>query len=236
MHLSGKSHGRGLNRRSISPVAALAAAVFLSAAGSAAAHPHVFIDADAALIFDRSGRPEAVRVTWTYDEFYSLMMIEDAELDRDGDGTPDPDRLRAFAGQDVDWAAGFPGHILLERDGKPVELAPPRAHQAHYVDGRIVTSHVRPLKNPAALTAQDALWLRIYDPEYFVAYDTPRSPTIEGRQDCKVTRRPPDTSGQSELLAALQNLDMEADSISIMNMPDVGITFAEGFEIKCGER
>lgn len=215
-------------------LAALAAVMLATGAGMAAAHPHVFIDADAALIFGPSGQPEAVRVSWTYDEFYSLMMIEDSQLDADGDGTPDPDRLKAFAGRDVDWAAGFPGHILVEHQGKPVELGPPLAHEAGYANGRIVTSHIRPLIGRLAVTASEPLAVRIYDPEYFVAYDTPRAPSIEGRDDCKVTRRAPDTSGQEELLAALQSLDMQADSIEVMNMPDIGITFAEGFEITCG--
>lgn len=226
---------RGPARPVGATIATLAAATLL-AAGSAAAHPHVFIDADAALIFGKTGQLEAVRVTWTYDEFLSLTMIEDSQLDTNGDGTPEPDLLKGFAGKDVDWAAGFPGHILVEQQGKPVELGPPLSHQAGYANGRIVTSHIRPLKHPIDVTAADPLLLRIYDPEYFVAYDTPRSPTIEGRKDCKVTRRKPDTSGQQDLLAELQNLDMQTDSISVMNMPDIGITFAEGFEIACGAR
>lgn len=202
----------------------------------AAAHPHVFIDADAALVFDRSGRLAAVRVTWTYDEFYSLMMIEDASLDADGDGTPDPARLHAFAGHDVDWAAGFPGHIVLEQQGQPVGLAPPRDHDARFADGRIITSHVRPLNDPITMTSARPLRLRIYDPEYFVAYDTPREPTLEGRRDCSVVRRPPDTTGQAELLAALQTLDMQTDSLQVMRMADVGVSFAERFEVACGAR
>lgn len=203
---------------------------------SVAAHPHVFIDADAALVFDTSGRLEAVRVTWTYDEFYSLMMIEDAGLDADGDGTPDLDRLRAFAGHDVDWEAGFPGHIVLEQQDQPIALGPPRDHNARFADGRIVTSHVRPLSGPVTVTAARPLRLRIYDPEYFVAYDMPRDPTVEGRNDCSISRRPPDTTGQEELLAALQTLDMQTDSLQVMRMADVGVTFAERFEVACGAR
>lgn len=202
----------------------------------AAAHPHVFIDADAALVFGKSGRLEAVRVTWTYDEFYSLMMIEDANLDADGDGTPDPARLRAFAGHDVDWEAGFPGHIVLDQQDQPIGLGAPLDHHARFADGRIITSHVRPLSNPVTVTAAHPLQLRIYDPEYFVAYDTPREPAIEGRRDCSVSRRPPDASGQEELLAALQTLDMQSDSLQVMRMADVGVTFAERFEVQCDAR
>lgn len=221
-------------RRSIG--AALFVLPALTCAGTAAAHPHVFIDADAALMFDATGKLAAIRVTWTYDEFYSLTMIEDAQLDQDGDGIPEPARLDAFAGHDVDWAAGFPGHILAESGGKPVAFAAPVGHRARFAAGKVITSHIRPLKTPIAVTSRSPLRLRLYDPEYFVAYDTPRLPTIEGRQGCKVTQKAPDTSGQADLLAELQNIDMGSDSLTIMNMPDVGITFAKSFEVTCAAR
>lgn len=220
--------------RFVTVLLALLAAVSILSPRPADAHPHVFIDTDVALIFGKSGRLEAVRVTWAYDDFYSLMMIEDAGLDANGDGVPDPDRLRAFAGQDVDWKAGFPGHIYLERQDKPIALGPPRDHVARFANGRIITSHVRPLTQPLAVTKSAPLRLRVYDPEYFVAYDTPRDPTIEGRRDCKVSHRAPDTSGQKDLLAELQNLDTQTDSLQIMQMPDVGVFFAKRFEVACG--
>ncbi|MCZ0962458.1 DUF1007 family protein [Paracoccus benzoatiresistens] len=227
---------RGAAVKSAFSALAVAAAAFLVGPGTAAAHPHVFIDADADLIFDSSGQLAAVRVIWTYDEFYSLMMMEDFRLDGDGDGTPDPDRLRAFAGKDVDWAAGFPGHIVLEQQGRALALEPPQAHAASYANGRITTSHVRPLSRPVGVTSTRSLLLRIYDPEYFVAYDTPRQPTVQGRSDCHIARRLPDTTGQDELLAALQALDIGSDSLTIMSMADVGITFADRFEVSCGGR
>lgn len=57
----------------------------LSGGISANAHPHVFIDASFALRFDGQGRLMAIRIYWLYDAFYSLSMIEDAQLDHDGD-------------------------------------------------------------------------------------------------------------------------------------------------------
>ncbi|SMO98836.1 ABC-type uncharacterized transport system, substrate-binding protein [Paracoccus laeviglucosivorans] len=222
--------------RSVARALTLAVVTLLAGLQTATAHPHVFIDADAALVFNKTGQWAAIRVTWTYDEFYSLMMIEDAQLDANGDGIPEPERLNAFAGKDVDWAAGFPGHILVEHKGAPVVLGPPLEHRAAYENDRIKTSHLRPLEYPVKVTAADPLFLRLYDPEYFVAYDTPRKPTIQGDAECKVARRPPDTSGQQDLLAQLQQLDMETSSIAFMHMPDVGITFADGFLVTCGGR
>src|SRR5690606_31537808 len=45
-----------------------AAALFLSLAGVALAHPHIFIDARAALEFDAAGRLTTIRNSWTFDE------------------------------------------------------------------------------------------------------------------------------------------------------------------------
>ena len=103
--------------RSVLSVSALAA-VF---AGGAAAHPHIFIDTAFELLFDEGGALEAVRIDWAYDEFYSLMLIEENDLDADGDSLPEQAALDAYAGQDVDWAAGFPGDFTIAVDGVAVE-------------------------------------------------------------------------------------------------------------------
>lgn len=228
---------RSAIRSAICRTATRAGLALLAAAAlgqGAAAHPHVFIDAGATLIFDKAGRLTGLRVEWKYDEFYTLAMIDDARLDADGDGVPDPARLAAYAGHDVDWAAGFPGHVSLTQNGKELHLGPPREHRATYHDGHIITTHLRPVTPPVAVGAP--LSLRLYDPEYFVAYDTPDMPRIDGRRDCKVQRRLPDTSGQKALLASLMALDSATDSLTVMRMSDVGVTFAETFKVTCGAR
>ncbi len=65
---------------------------------AAEAHPHVFIDAGVEVIFDAEGRAEALRVTWIYDEFYSLMIAEERGLDPDYDGTATPDKTAGIVG------------------------------------------------------------------------------------------------------------------------------------------
>ncbi|OWT75077.1 hypothetical protein CEY04_20300 [Achromobacter sp. HZ28] len=40
------------------------------AATAAQAHPHMWIDAQAALVFDGQGRLEAVRERWKFDEMF----------------------------------------------------------------------------------------------------------------------------------------------------------------------
>jgi hypothetical protein len=46
------------------------------------AHPHVFIDAGISLMTDDDRRTiTSVEVTWLYDELYTLILLQDYELD-----------------------------------------------------------------------------------------------------------------------------------------------------------
>jgi ABC-type uncharacterized transport system substrate-binding protein len=44
--------------------------------GPAKAHPHVFVDARTGFIFGTDGQLEALRISWTYDEFTTLILFE----------------------------------------------------------------------------------------------------------------------------------------------------------------
>ena len=52
----------------------------------ALAHPHVFIDTGLEVIFDDQGRATGIRISWTYDEYYSLVIAEEKGIDPDYDG------------------------------------------------------------------------------------------------------------------------------------------------------
>lgn len=56
------------------------------ALAGAEAHPHVFIDTGLTFRFDGEGRLGAVSVVWAFDDFSSMLMVEDMEMDQDGDG------------------------------------------------------------------------------------------------------------------------------------------------------
>src|SRR3546814_11310172 len=80
--------------------AALAVAVALVAgSGAAAAHPHVWIDARFAVIFDGQQRMAALRQSWRFDEFYSLLAVEGPH--KDGHGAPAPRQPRPLAQPNV---------------------------------------------------------------------------------------------------------------------------------------
>ena len=68
----------------------LVTAALLACATPLGAHPHIFVDTGFEVILDAEGRLTHLRITWAYDEFYSLLVTEDRGLDPDYDGVLTP--------------------------------------------------------------------------------------------------------------------------------------------------
>ncbi|SPF78572.1 hypothetical protein ALP8811_02500 [Aliiroseovarius pelagivivens] len=198
-----------------------------------ASHPHVFIDAGANLLFDDAGQLAAVRVFWAYDEFYSLLLVEDNGLDADGDGTPEQAALDAYAGQDVDWAAGFPGDLYLQDKGSDVALLGPVEHGMRYEDGRVISWHIRPLETRVSVGAEPLL-VQIYDPTFFVAYDVRLPVTVKGPEGCTVEHIPADLNAAYD---KVESLLYGPDSVEYSDdsYPEVGDLFADQLLLTCSE-
>ena len=58
-------------------------AFLLLSATLALAHPHIFMDAEANLVFNEKGF-EGVQNHWVFDELYSKAMLESVDKDKDG--------------------------------------------------------------------------------------------------------------------------------------------------------
>jgi xanthine/CO dehydrogenase XdhC/CoxF family maturation factor len=84
-------------------------AMGIGAASPALAHPHVFMQTDLTVLRDAAGRAVSLQVTWTYDPFFSLVLITERGLDPDADGVLTPEETAALQGFDMAWEPGFPG-------------------------------------------------------------------------------------------------------------------------------
>jgi ABC-type uncharacterized transport system substrate-binding protein len=149
---------------------ALGAVAFpLDGARQAEAHPHVWILAQAELLHD-GGRVTALRLDWSFDEFFSAILFEDFDWNGDGAFTPDEvEAMRdgAFAGlSEIGWFTD------LRADGRPLFLSDAADFDvAVNPDGASVTySLTLELETPIDPTAQ-TLSLSIYDPEYYVSLE-----------------------------------------------------------------
>ncbi|HSF65027.1 MAG TPA: DUF1007 family protein [Paracoccaceae bacterium] len=211
--------------RALAVIAALAA-------GPAAAHPHIFIDTELEVIFDAAGQATHVRVTWIYDDFYSLLMIEDRGLDPDGDGQLTAQEHASLQGFDMAWDADFPGDTYVLAGGQAVALGRPADWTAAYVDGRIVSTHLRAL-DPAVAAGADPLVVQVYDPGFYSAYYITGQPVLTGAPPgCAAQVFEPDRDAADAILqAALDELAGTADLE--MAFPAVGAAYAEEARITC---
>jgi ABC-type uncharacterized transport system substrate-binding protein len=195
----------------------------LLAARTAQAHPHVFVETGLQLVADDNGKLVGVEVSWTYDDFYSLLLLEDMGLDNDADGVLNPSELARLDGFDLNWIEGFEGDLYLTADGVPVALGAPEGRGTEVVHGRIVTRHFRAFAPQSGLVT-----LRAYDPTFYTAYDLDGG--VKVPDGCKLTIQPADLDRAYTLVeeALYANPAMPDDEY-----PEVGDAFADIVEVAC---
>lgn len=204
----------------------------LMAASPAVAHPHVFIDTGLEVVFDDQGAATGVRITWTYDEYFSLVVAEEHGIDQDYDGNATPDEEKALAGFDMAWDEGYPGdtYAVMGKAGLP--LSPPKDWTASYKQGKITTSHMREFTAPVAV-GKTPLQVQVYDPTLYTGYYIVGTPILTGAPDaCKITVVLPDRAAADKILQAA--IDKLSSSMDVENeFPPVGKYYAEEVSVKC---
>jgi ABC-type uncharacterized transport system substrate-binding protein len=203
----------------------------LLAAGPVLAHPHVWIETRIEVILDSANQATGVRISWTYDDLYSLYIVGDMGLDPDWDGKLTPEEAAKLSGFDMKWDAEFAGDTFVLMRGAPLPLSRPAEWTASYADGKITSTHLRTFDAPVPV-AGDPLIVQAYDPGYYVAYSIPFDPVVTGGTGCKAQVFVPDLGkAEQELMAALSeytpDVDLEAE------FPAVGANFAEEVRVTC---
>lgn len=133
----------------------------------AGAHPHVFVDVALRFEGDGEGNLTQVEVTWTYDDFFSLLILTDMGLDPEGDGILTPEELARLKGFDlVEWPEGFEGDLYIHQGETKIVLEHPTPTGIALENGRIVATHIRGF----GPVAGDGLRVDAYDPTYYVAH------------------------------------------------------------------
>ena len=157
----------------------------------ALAHPHLFLDTGLNPVFNAQGQLAGVRVIWVYDEFYSLVLVEDNGLDGDGDGRLNAEEGAVLAGFDQRPEEGFTGTTAVYLGDMALPLSEPFQPRVTMEAGRIISTHLRLLDTP--LDLDGPVYLRTFDPTYYAAFDLSLTPRIEGSAPCTVEVMEPDT-------------------------------------------
>ena len=201
-----------------------------SFAPMAQAHPHLFVGVGVTIVYD-GGNPHGVQLTWQYDEFFSLLLTSDLGIDLDGDLELTDAELAILTDAVANWPADFGGDLEVIQDGQKVRLGGRTNHSVIYKDGLISEVHTRPIIPVLAPT--DDMTLRVYDPNYYVAYELNGPVKFTGRDDCVALISPPDLNAAyslvDELLYGRPASDVGADE----QFPQVGAEFAETIEVSC---
>jgi ABC-type uncharacterized transport system substrate-binding protein len=190
----------------------------------AQAHPHIFVDTTLRVLTDDQGRAIGVEVTWAYDELYSLLILEDMELDSDYDGILTGEELARLHKFDMNWDAGFAGDLYATGGAGALALGAPQPVETRFENAKIVTRHIRSFAQP-----QQGVVLRAYDPTFYTAYDLTGG--VHAPEGCTVHRQAADLDAAYDKVAKMMDQNDYADD----DYPAVGDAFADTVTVTCAD-
>lgn len=196
------------------------------------AHPHIFVEAGVEIVLDEAGQLTGIRLSWTYDEFFSFMLTSDLGLDMDGDLTMTNEELTTLAGQVLDWPTEFGGDLYLTQRDQQIALGPRGDASVDYVDGQVIERHFRPLAEPL-----DPSWpvaVQVFDPYYYVAYEISPQIVMQGGSGCSVQLRKADLNAAYSLVDELLYGRPASDVGPDEAFPEVGQAFSDTVFVSCG--
>jgi ABC-type uncharacterized transport system substrate-binding protein len=139
----------------------------LLAAGTASAHPHVWVTMKSAVVYGPDGSITGVRHAWTFDDMYSAFAVQGLESKKKGEFTTE--ELKPLAQVNVESLKEYDFFTYAKANGKDVAFSEPVDYRLEFnPKDTVLTLHfVLPLKAP--LKAK-ALELEVFDPSYFVDF------------------------------------------------------------------
>lgn len=207
-------------------------ALSLCAPQIAAAHPHIFIQAGVDLMINDQGQLTQIKVTWSYDSFYSLLLTSDLGMDKDGDGQLTAEEEAKLAGFDANWIEGFNGDLVARLGGQELKLSGPNEPTAQMIDGHIVSTHLRDVEGTPAIGG-DPLSVKVFDWTYYTAYELTLPTQIKGHQGCDMTLIEPNIDAElSRMQTMLLGIDANAD-LEEADIPFLGEAFATDILVTC---
>ncbi len=153
---------------------AVAGLLAVAVAEPAAAHPHVFVDAHAEIVFDKAGEITAIRHIWQFDEAFTAFAIQG--LDANNDGKLSDAELAPLAKVNVDSLKEYGFFTWLRQGKQSFPFVPPTEYWLEFHGGRLTLFYTLPLKKPVAIHGKATL--EVFDPEYFVAFSFPKHQAV----------------------------------------------------------
>jgi len=172
---------------------ALCGLVFVTA-GSADAHPHVWVTMKSELVYAPDGSITGVRHAWTFDDMFSAFATQGLDSKKKGEFTRE--ELAPLAEVNVTSLKEFDFFTYAKVDGKKTPFGDPVDYYLDYANNVLTLNFTLPLKQPAKAKT---LLLDVYDPTYFVdfSFDEKDPVALKGAPaGCKLVVKRPTEAGQ----------------------------------------
>jgi len=152
----------------------LSASVVLAiGAGTAQAHPHVWVTAASELIFAADGSITGVRHAWIFDDMFSTYALQGIATRKKG--VYSREELAPLAQTNMESLKEFAFFTFARVDNKKQKFADPIDYYLEYKDAALVLHFTLPFKVP--IRAKQ-LALEIFDPSYFVDFSLQKKDPI----------------------------------------------------------
>ena len=140
----------------------------VAATSSGAAHPHVFVEYSFDLLFTNDGL-HGLRITWVFDEFYSSLLRQTYDVNRDGQFSPE--ETRRLEQEQFKYFRAFHYNTDILLNGTPVPVPEARDFQPSVRDQRVAFTFSVLLS--ALGQREGTLEVIADDPDYYfaMAYD-----------------------------------------------------------------
>ncbi|AWL93652.1 MULTISPECIES: DUF1007 family protein [Bradyrhizobium] len=151
----------------------LAAGLSLSA-GTARAHPHVWITATSELLYAADGSITGVRHAWTFDDMFSAYAVQGLESKTKGAYTRE--ELGPLAQTNVESLKEYAYFTFARADGKKERFQEPVDYFLDYKDTVLTLHFTLPLKNPVK---SKQLVLEVFDRSFFIDFQMAKESPVK---------------------------------------------------------
>ena len=197
-------------------------AATIMTASPAFAHPHVWVETRAHVLFDKAGKVDGIRNDWVFDEMYSAFAVQGLEKNGKLATTKD---LAALAKTNVDSLAEFDFFTYAKVDGHKLTFKTPIDYTLEErPDKRVVLHFTLPLTEPAK--TGHYLSFQEYDPTYFVDFE------LAARDPVELEGAP---AGCSKSVLGANPLVVK-DGKDLAKAFDTGLTPSDDFALKMASR
>lgn len=144
-------------------------------------HPHGFVEAEVALVFDEQGF-SGVSERWTIDEWTTLTIFE--VINENGDGALDAEEIKAIERESFDSIGDYSYFTSILIDGAPFEIKWATDFKVTLEGAKLIYSffvpcHVKAIKTPKNIK------VAVFDPTFYiyVAYASEAGSGIDPTKD-----------------------------------------------------